>query len=146
MKKMKYFGKAIQTQRIKAKKAPKITVIPQEKAVPVPTDEPEDINDESEKENKNFENIKNGASEFIEFKVISEAGLKNMNKNSKGLKNMKDEFKESKALKPEWNMFVKKENADVWADFDGQNLFQNDVQSIKFVVHLPMLATGTYKS
>ena len=62
MRKMKYFGSKIQTQRIKAKKSPKIEVVR-----PETKNQPEE-NTDTEK--------------FIEFKVISEAGMKA--KRSKG--------------------------------------------------------------
>jgi hypothetical protein len=60
MKKMRYFGSQMQSQRIKAKKAPKIEMMKRKK---------EDV------EQKDNENEQNNP-KFVEFKVISEAGMK----------------------------------------------------------------------
>ena len=67
MKKMKYFGKVVQTQRIKARKRPKISVVP-------------DLSKMANNENINTQNIQTGGRRVIEFKVVSEASLKEQEK------------------------------------------------------------------
>jgi hypothetical protein len=62
MQKMKYFGPKIQTQRIKVKKAPKIEIV----------EEPENASNPK----KTQENPTDDKPQYVEFKVISEAGIK----------------------------------------------------------------------
>lgn len=74
MKKMKYFGKNVQTQRIKARKRPKISVVRENK-------------EKIQNENLNTQNLTSNGEKYIEFKVISEASIKEDEKNKNKSKN-----------------------------------------------------------